>query len=291
MSNSEIQDNILFELLKECKTLPNFLDQIFGFLQRRTDFYHVANELDAVVGLPEGLAEKLVRYSFYKWKPQIQKKEYSEKDIPIAEEEIIVPEIEHSEPTVSEVVGATKKVGLNHDCPFTDSESYNGSKFDNYCWSQTIAEIDLIIKIPDKISRKDLLVTIHPCTISLKTRQDGLIFDGELFQKCKANEAVWSIDDNKLLIHLEKCQEIWWKCLVKGEKELDISKIDCSRSYDELPEEAQSKIEELQWNQERKKLGLPTSEELALNATLKKAWNVNGSPFSGPFDPSTVKFS
>lgn len=28
-------DDMLFEMLKECKTLPNFLDEVFGFLQRR----------------------------------------------------------------------------------------------------------------------------------------------------------------------------------------------------------------------------------------------------------------
>lgn len=35
MDNSSRFDEPLFEILKECKTLPTFFDAIFGFLNRR----------------------------------------------------------------------------------------------------------------------------------------------------------------------------------------------------------------------------------------------------------------
>lgn len=174
---------------------------------------------------------------------------------------------------------------------FSRSEAYNGGIFDDYCWSQTITDVDITIRIPKNFSKKNISVEILPSKILVKLINGVILLKGDLCYKCKANEAIWSVDKDKLQIHLDKCQETWWNCLVKSEPHLDISKIDCSRPYDELSDEAQAKIEELQWNQERKRLGLPTSDEMAIQDTLKKAWNVDGSPFTGPFDPSVVTFN
>jgi len=65
--------------------------------------------------------------------------------------------------------------------------------------------------------------------------------------------------------------------------------MDCSRPIDELPEDSQAVIEKLRWNQEQKLLGKPTDEELRQQEILRKAWNVDGSPFKGTeFDPSVL---
>lgn len=302
-------DDLLFEVLKDCKTLPNFLDEIFGFLQRRynyfrfiyyttldvlknyrTDFYHIAKDATAGVGLPEGLGEKLLRYTFCKWKPAPLDKVYKENEIPAVVEEIVAC----SEQVIEESSSESQLLNADSVDPdqgetFSKSDSYNGATFESYCWSQTISDLDIVIKIPENVSKKDIKVKILPNKISVKLK-DKFILEGELYKKCRASEAMWSLDKCKLNIHLDKCQEMWWSCLVRSEPELDISKIDCSRPYEELPEEAQAKIEELQWNQERKRLGLPTSDEIAMQDMLKKAWNAEGSPFSGPFAPDTVQF-
>jgi len=41
-----------------------------------------------------------------------------------------------------------------------------------------------------------------------------------------------------------------------------MSKIEAVRAMEELSEEEQMKIQELTWNEEQKRLGLPTSEQL-----------------------------
>lgn len=41
---------------------------------------------------------------------------------------------------------------------------------------------------------------------------------------------------------LEKCQERWWTKFLSGEEEIDISKIDCSRSLYELPDDHIAKV-------------------------------------------------
>ncbi|CAH1098502.1 unnamed protein product [Psylliodes chrysocephalus] len=272
-------DDMLFEMLKECKTLPNFLEEVFGFLQRRTDFYHVAKEPNSPVGLPEGLVEKLVRHTFYKFKP-VGSEIIRKNQINITKKAIT---------EISEVISEIKDE--REEFSFSKSECYNGSVFENYCWSQTVTDIDIIVKIPKNCTTKHIDVKILPSNVHVTLESGEVLLKGDLCKKCKANDAVWSLDGQKLLIHLDKCQEMWWNCLVQSEPVIDISKIDCSRPYEELPEEAQAKIEELQWNQERKKLGLPTSDELAMHETLKKAWHADGSPFNGPFDPTRVKFN
>ena len=43
------------------------------------------------------------------------------------------------------------------------------------------------------------------------------------------------------------------------------------------------------YEQKRKQMGLPTTEEQSQLEALKQAWNAEGSPFKGqPFDPSLV---
>lgn len=228
------------------------------------------------VGMPKGMAEDVVRHSFYKWmrQNQVDKK-------PAAEEVRKTSDVE-------EVVRKTQKSTLQD---FSSAEGYNGAIYENYSWSQSIREVDINVKVPPEVTTKNLLVDIQPNKISVKIKHTNTtLLEGELCQKCKHTEAIWSLEKGKLEIHLEKVAEIWWDFLIQGEAKLDLTKIDCSRPYEELSEEAQAKIQELTWNQERKRLGLPTSEELQMQEKLKKAWNVEGSPFKGPFDPNAVIF-
>lgn len=49
-------------------------------------------------------------------------------------------------------------------------------------------------------------------------------------------------------------------------------------------------VREIQWNQEQKMKGLPTSDQLRNIEMLKKAWNAEGSPFKGKeFDPTVLQ--
>ncbi|KAI4455801.1 nuclear movement protein nudc [Holotrichia oblita] len=272
MDDNSHLDDTFFALLKDCKTLPTFLDAVFGFLNRRTDFYVTAKTPNSPVGLPEGLAERLVRNTFYKWKP---------KDLTI---EGNVPE------AVNEAVIETSVEDLKTE--FNSSECYNGAVYENYSWSQTISEIDVIVKVPPTVTTKNLMVNISMQQISVKLKnENSIILEGLLCQKCKHTDAIWSFDKGKLEIHLEKAYEMWWDCFLQSEPKLDVAKLDCSRPFEDLSDEAQAKIQELTWNQERKRLGLPTSDEIKMHDKLKKAWNMEGSPFKEPYNPNTVIFN
>lgn len=95
-----------------------------------------------------------------------------------------------------------------------------------------------------------------------------------------------------LLLFSDKSKEIWWKKLFDHEPDINVNKIDCSRPIDELSEETQMDLERIQWDEQQKLNGNLTSEQLQQQKMLRKAWDVEGSPFKGtPFDPSSVQFA
>ncbi|XP_025836422.1 nudC domain-containing protein 3 isoform X2 [Agrilus planipennis] len=300
MNNGNVFDDALFNILKECKTLPTFLDTIFGFLRRRTDFYVVAVDPISPIGLPPGWAENLVKQAFLKYKPHNKRDTEtlpeSQVPLPTVETEVVTSSIEDQNKSDLNGIDISVNKCINEELKeksnFHSSESYNGAVYNNYSWSQTITDVDVVIKLPENLTTKNLNVDIGPQKIDITLKGTGeSLFSGILCQKIKYNDVLWALDKRKLNIHLDKVQEMWWNCLLQNEPKLDISKIDCSRPFEELPEDAQAKIEELAWNQERKIQGLPTSQELAMQETLKKAWNAEGSPFSGPFDLSKVEIN
>ncbi|XP_053607783.1 nudC domain-containing protein 3 [Plodia interpunctella] len=171
-----------------------------------------------------------------------------------------------------------------------NSETYNGADRDKYCWAQSIMDLDVTMRLPPDVkSSKDLKVEINPNDISVAYRNGTVIIKDSLPFKIKAFDSFWSISEGKLLIHLEKVQERWWNRFLNSEEAIDLSKIDCSRPLNDLPEDHIAKVRELQWNQEQKLKGLPTSDEIRNMEVLKKAWNAPGSPFQGQkFDPNVL---
>ncbi|KAJ8727979.1 hypothetical protein PYW08_016364 [Mythimna loreyi] len=174
-----------------------------------------------------------------------------------------------------------------------NSDTYNGAEREKYLWSQNIMELDVTVKLPPDVkSSKDLKVTINPSDICVARRNGDIILKDSLPYKIKTIDSFWSISEGKLLMHLDKVQERWWNKLLTSEEPIDLDKIDCSRPLDDLPEDHVAKVREMQWNQERKMQGLPTSDEIRNMDVLKKAWNAPGSPFIGQeFDPSILNNS
>ena len=55
-----VYDSALMGILQDCVKLPQFLDAIFSFLARRTDFYLIMEHEKAKMGFPPGVAESMV---------------------------------------------------------------------------------------------------------------------------------------------------------------------------------------------------------------------------------------
>ncbi|KAF3427809.1 hypothetical protein E2986_02132 [Frieseomelitta varia] len=288
-----------------------------------TDFY-VESGPDPKLGFPAGTIENLVLYSFQKWKniskfpsgtdPPItqdivvQNSDKEQDESMTIEEDTVIPQVDH-EVEIETYRENVNQLGylIQRD---RSSDSYNGAVRENYTWSQTISDIDVLVKLPSCIkTAKDLRVHIDSKEIKIEARTSRVeqnqeveecryfvwttIFKGKLCFKVRKDESVWSIvPEQHINIHLEKASERWWEALIVGEPKIDLAKIDCSRNLDEMGAEEQMKVQELMWNHQQKLLGKPTSEQIKMEKILKKAWEAKGSPFEGtPYDPSLINFN
>ncbi|KAJ2946129.1 hypothetical protein O0L34_g5059 [Tuta absoluta] len=321
VNNALKYDEFLTQMLVNEKSILGFLSTIFNFLARRTDFYYVPKDPHENMGFPPGVAEELVikvlrtcdpnnLRAAYVQKPEDINNEImcstvaQEVEVKADEDETIQEHSISTEHNYSANIGDEPSVEQNNENASMpsfssaegppriptqkNSETYNGAEREKYSWAQTIMDLDVTVKLPPNIkSSKDLKVTINPGEICVQCCNGDILLKDNLTYKIKALDSFWSISEGKLLLHLEKAQERWWTKLLSNEESIDLSKIDCSRQLDELPDDHVAKIRELQWNQEQKMKGLPTSDQIRNIEILKKAWNAEGSPFKGKeFDPN-----
>lgn len=60
---------------------------------------------------------------------------------------------------------------------------------------------------------------------------------------------------------MEKQQERWWEKLLENEEKLDLKNMNPEKPMHELDETSQAKIQQMMFDEQQKRLGLPTSEE------------------------------
>ena len=53
-------DDLFFNILQNCEQIEPFLEVVFSFLARRTDFFHVMQSKTDKMGFPPGDAEKMM---------------------------------------------------------------------------------------------------------------------------------------------------------------------------------------------------------------------------------------
>uniref|UniRef100_A0A131YZ81 Nuclear migration protein nudc n=1 Tax=Rhipicephalus appendiculatus TaxID=34631 RepID=A0A131YZ81_RHIAP len=357
-SRRGIYDAALMGILSNEGQIYPFLDAIFDFLYRRTDFYRVKSSPSDKLGFSPGVARSIVRAAFesyHKLADEAQKKKDAaapvvaqpEEPVPIAAEvevetttsddtiESTTSESVAAEPveTVSEAaksksqcsqkgdadnVEATKddkadgpstlKAGDENDGREYDPvqakfqshpESYNGAMRDNYCWSQSIHDLDVRVKVgPDVTSRNQVRVTINTNHLKVElldivSKTWSVHVDDDLHSRVKLDESIWTlVPGDHVLVNLEKATELWWERLLVNEPKINIRAIDPTKPFEDLDPESQAKIQELTYNSLLKQAGRKTPQEEKVENLLREAWDKDGSPFKGqPFDPSIVNMS
>lgn len=167
--------------------------------------------------------------------------------------------------------------------------TYNGDNCDFYSWSQGVTDVTIQVKLPTAVSKKmlDIKMTTTHLYIKLSNQSTPLI-DSDFCEKIKPDDSNWTLEEGQALIFfLEKANELIWKSAFKGGKEIDTKTVDNSKRIDEFDSETQAALKKIVYEQNRKRNGLPTTEEEKKLEQLKEAWNKPGSPFAGqPFDPS-----
>ena len=145
----------------------------------------------------------------------------------------------------------------------TSISTYNGDKCDDYNWSQGVGDVTIQFTLKQKINKKMLKVdmTVNHLKIVIQGMDKPLI-DDDFCEKIIPDDSNWSIEDGQsIILFLEKATEIIWKSAFKGGKEIDTKTVDNSKRIDEFDSETQAALNKIVYEQNRKRNGLPTTEE------------------------------
>ena len=78
-----------------------------------------------------------------------------------------------------------------------------------------------------------------------------------------ADESMWTLTPGEhVLIMLDKVEDRWWTCVIKGDEEIDKSKIDTTRNISEFDEQTQTDYNRVMFDHQQKLMGKPTSQEM-----------------------------
>jgi hypothetical protein len=315
-------DDFLFTIVKETGGLEGLLHTMCSFLIRRTDFFYEADPGDNM-GFPPGVALRMLVNTYetfqkehYKRFPKKDPALYAEKlkihqekikqekeskakdtapkevkDIPSSKTEA-ASEIVTEKPKEKMEVEEKKTNPVPVQAPQKAASTapistYNGASTSKYNWSQAISDVTLQVPIPQGTKGNQLDVKIQPKHIKIVHKPtQQLILEGELYEKVKLDDSTWSIDGASIVVTLEKADEQIWKTVIKGDAEIDATKVDNSKPISAFDDETQVALKKIMVEQQRKAMGLPSTDEEKQMEVLKQAWNSEGSPFKGqPFDP------
>ena len=293
-------DTILLSVAQQCdEGVPELLDIIFGFLNRKTDFYSG--------GLENGKAEKMIMEAFKKHAASAEA-ELAKKKARLAEMERKQKERRDKEKQKEEEL--TKNGGDdNRIVEVTDEEAEafmkkestdkksdddkkdkdeeeeeddkgkmkpnagNGADLEKYKWTQTLEEIELKVPLPMAVKARDVVVDIQKKHLKIGLKGHPLIIDGELDALVKIEDCAWVLEDKRtLVLNIEKVNKMsWWPRLVTTDPEINTKKVQPENSkLSDLDGETRSMVEKMMYDQRQKEMGKPTSDEQKKQDMLKK---------------------
>lgn len=149
----------------------------------------------------------------------------------------------------------------------------NGQDMEKYSWVQSLQEVTVNVPIPQGTKSRFIACDIKKNHLKVGLKGQPPILEGEFYKPVKVDDCFWSIEDqNSISILLTKQDQMeWWKCLVKGEPEIDTQKVEPESSkLGDLDPETRSTVEKMMFDQRQKQMGKPTSDEMQKEEILKK---------------------
>lgn len=119
--------------------------------------------------------------------------------------------------------------------------THNGGRSPLYYWNQSMTDLqaEFLLPEPHPIDKQQLKVDLG--STGLRIEYKGVtVWDGEFYESpipLDGGGTLWTIDDSKLLVMLEKPRETWWGNVFKGEEEIDTNKVDSTRKMNEFDPE------------------------------------------------------
>jgi hypothetical protein len=150
----------------------------------------------------------------------------------------------------------------------------NGANYPNYSFTQTLEELEIRIpfEVNFKVKSKDCKVDIKDKSLSVGLKGHDPVVKGELYNKILTDEALWHLEDNTIVLSLEKFNKVeWWGTIIKGDQEISTKKVQPENSkLGDLDGETRSMVEKMMFDQRQKAAGLPTSDDQKKADTMKR---------------------
>jgi N-terminal conserved domain of Nudc./CS domain len=222
-TEQEKYDDVLMQIAGQIGSVQGLLDKFFGFLHRKTDFYVQFTEpsLDATMGFPVGVAEKMVLKCFRKYRLKDYKLHEgqptshedhlhvksavelgSNKELPSCVEQVVPT------PQGSTRVNAVNSIPIGKQIPIG-----NGGVAENYYWTQTLNEVTVHIDAPTAMKGKDVKCNITSKFMTLSVDEKVLV-EGEFEEAIRADESMWTLNLGKSFILFKistSVHEFWAK--------------------------------------------------------------------------------
>ncbi|KAL5071287.1 hypothetical protein RYX36_022174 [Vicia faba] len=239
-----------------------FLEKVFDFIANESDFFDKES------------AEKVILSGARAVKVKKAKAVAAEK-AKIAAEEKAKAEKAAAEAVAKKDKGVDGKEDEKKDGKpeLAAPNKGNGMDLENYSWTQSLQELNVNVPVPNGTKSKFVICEIKKNHLKVSLKGQPPIIDRELYKSIKPDECYWSIEDqNTISILLTKHDQMdWWKCLVKGDPEINTQKVEPESSkLGDLDPETRSTVEKMMFDQRQKSMGLPTSEELNKQDMMKK---------------------
>lgn len=245
-----------------------FLQSAFEFVSSESDFFADESSVNAVADLAKKIREKYIR------EVEIKKKKIEESAVSASSSSSTVSETKAASP-----MDEDKAVSEKEDDKETEKSKYkapnkgNGLDFENYSWTQSLPEVTVNVPVPPGTKSRFITCEIKKNHLKVGLKGQPPIIDGELHKPVKPDDCFWSLEDQKSIsILLTKHDPMeWWKCLVKGEPEIDTQKVEPESSkLSDLDPETRSTVEKMMFDQRQKQMGKPTSDDMQKQELLKK---------------------
>jgi len=329
MSGEERFDGMFLTVAQQAQGIEPLLDNLFSFLRRKTDFFSgatreqvetlvmkcLAKQADlAEAAQAKAKAKKEATEKKKKLLAEKKKREEAEKAAKEAaaakkangEEDVIelnddgtfdvvdgvaaTPAIPAPSSTEEPVINIDQEVKTeDEEDDNTPPPVGNGGATDNYVWTQTLAEVEVRVPLPEGTNKKmlDIKITNSNLKVGIKGKQP--LIDGEFHKRIVTDDSLWTLEEGKeIVITITKDNRMeWWKCVITGDPEINTQKVVPENSkLGDLDGETRQTVEKMMFDQRQKAMGLPTADEMQKQDMLKKFMSAHPE-----MDFSKAKFS
>ncbi|XP_042477238.1 protein BOBBER 1-like [Macadamia integrifolia] len=257
-------DDVLKPILDKQGPL-GLMETVVDFVRRKSDLFKDEAVEKKVSAILSSLKEKDAEEKKKAEEKRLKDAEKAEKRLKEVEKKADSKEKESAQ----ELKAESKKENGN----VREPNKGNGLDFENYSWTQTLQEVTVNVPVPTGTKSRFVVCEIKKNHLKVGLKGQPPIIEGDLYQPVKVDDCFWSIEDSKSIsVLLTKQKEMeWWKCVVKGEPEVDTQKVEPENSkLSDLDPETRQTVEKMMFDQRQKSMGLPTSDETQKQEILKK---------------------